>query len=136
MGWLTYHKTIAKKFPQFVEKLTCLDEERYEQINIGGLKDGVVITHMIKYVIPFTEKGEQCYITLGLTNDLPIDTLYGLGFQTEAKMKIDFANKTVESAMLQESFKIVFKEPRRTNPDHVNYEERSTPKSLLTTDDE
>lgn len=135
MGWLQYHKAIAAAFPQFVEKLICLDEERYETINIGGLKEGVTITHMIQYAIPFTEKGEQCYLTLGLTEDLPIDTLYGLGFQVDAKMKIDFASKKVESALLQASFPLTFKEPRRTNPDHVRSEERNTPKSLLTTDE-
>ena len=61
MGWLKYHQTIAEKFPQLVEELVCLEEQRYEQINIGGLKDGVTITHMIKYAIPFTEKGCLLY---------------------------------------------------------------------------
>jgi hypothetical protein len=90
---------------------------------------------MIKYVIPFTEKGEQLYLTLGLTEDLPIDTLYGLGFQQDAKMKIDFGSKRVESALLQEYFDIDFKEPRRTHPDNVQAQEHNTPKSLLTTEE-
>jgi hypothetical protein len=135
MGWLKYHKTIAEKFPQLVQEFVCLEEQQYEQINIGGLKDGVTITHMIKYAIPFTEKGEQLYLTLGLTEDLPIDTLYGLGFQQDAKMKIDFASRKVESALLQEYFDIEFKEPRRTHPDSVQDQERNTPKSLITTDE-
>jgi hypothetical protein len=135
MGWLKYHKTIAEKYPQLVEELVCLEEEQYEQINIGGLKDGVTITHMIKYAIPFTEKGEQLYLTLGLTEDLPIDTLYGLGFQQDAKMKIDFATRKVESALLQEYFDIDFKEPRRTNPASIQDQERNTPKSLITTEE-
>ena len=135
MGWLKYHKTIAEKFPQLVQEFVCLEDQQYEQINIGGLKDGVTITHMIKYAIPFTEKGEQLYLTLGLTEDLPIDTLYGLGFQQDAKMKIDFASRRVESALLQEYFDIEFKEPRRTHPDSVQDQERNTPKSLITTDE-
>ena len=126
---------MRKKFPLLVEELVCLEEQGYEQVNIGGLKDGVTITHMIKYAIPFTEKGEQLYLTLGLTEDLPINTLYGLGFQQDAKMKIDFATKKVESALLQEYFDIDFKEPRRTNPDNIHAQERNTPKSLLTTDE-
>ena len=81
MGWLSYHKEIATQFPQLVDELVCLEEQQYETINIGGLKEGVTITHMIRYAIPFVDKGEQCYLTLGLTEDLPIDTLFGLGFQ-------------------------------------------------------
>jgi hypothetical protein len=135
MGWLTYHKAIASQYPQLVDEFVCLEEERYETISIGGLKDGVTITHMIRYTIPFIDKGEQCYITLGLTEDLPIDTLFGLGFQQETKMKIDFGSKKVESAFLQKQFEINFKEPRRTNPEQIRSEENNTPKSLLTTDE-
>jgi hypothetical protein len=96
----------------------------------------VTITHMIRYVIPFIDKGEQCYITLGLTKDLPIDTLFGLGFQQDTKMKIDLASKRVESALSQQTFELVFKEPRRTYPDHIRMEERNTPKLLVTADRE
>ena len=135
MGWLEYHQAIAEQCPQLVEEFIELEEEQYETINIGGFKDGVTLTHILKYAIPFTDKGKQCYLTLGLTRDLPIDTLYGLGFQQDLKMKIDLANKQVEPALLQASFKMTFKEPRRTNPDHMRSEERNNPKSLLTIDE-
>jgi hypothetical protein len=135
MGNYTYHKTIAEQFPQFVDEMICLTDRHYETINIGGLKDGVTITHMIRYAIPFIDKGEQCYVTLGLTDDLPIDTLFGLGFQQDLKMKIDFATKRVESAFLQRHFNLAFKEPRRTNPENIRSQENNTPKSLLTTDE-
>ena len=50
-------------------------------------------------------KGEQpSYLTLGLTRDLPIDTLYGLGFQQDTKMKVNLSSKRVEPALLQVSF--------------------------------
>jgi hypothetical protein len=82
MGWLQHHKTIAEQYPQLVEQFVSLEEEKYETINIGGLKEGVTITHMSQYTIPCTDKGEQCYVTIRLsTDDLPINTLYGLGFQ-------------------------------------------------------
>jgi hypothetical protein len=113
-----------------------LEEKQYETINIGGSKEGVTITHMIRYVIPFVDKGEQCYITLGLTEDLMIDTLFGLGFQQDTKMKIYLASKRVESALLQQTLELVFKEPRRTKPDHIRTEECNTPNSLVTTDRE
>jgi hypothetical protein len=135
MGNLTYHKAIGEQFPQFVDEMIGLEEERYKTINIGGLKDGVTITHMIRYAMPFIDKGQQCFVTLGLTDDLPIDTLFGLGFQQDTKMKIDFATRRVESAFLQRHFTITFKEPRQTNPDHIRSEANNTPKSLLTTEE-
>jgi hypothetical protein len=106
MGWLSYHKAIAEEYPHLITKFVCLEEERYETITIGGLKEGVSLTHMIQYAIPFTDKGEQCYLTLGLTEDLPLDTLFGLGFQQDTKMKIDMATRQVESALLQATFKM------------------------------
>ena len=109
MGNLTYHQTIMEQIPQFVDEMTCLEEKRFEQINIVGLKDGVTITHMVRYAIPFIDKGEQCYITLGPTEDLPIDTLFGIGFQQSTKMNMDFATRRVESAFLQQYFEITFK---------------------------
>lgn len=78
MGWFEYHQAIAEQCSQLVEEFIELEEEQYETISISGVKDGVTLTRMIKYAIPFTDKGEQCHLTLGLTKDLPIDTLYGL----------------------------------------------------------
>ena len=63
-----------EQFPQFVDEMICLEEKRFETINIGGLKDGVTITHMVRDVIPFIDKGEPCYVTLKLTEALPILT--------------------------------------------------------------
>ena len=135
MGNLSYHQTIMEQFPQLVDEMTYLEEKRFEQIKIDGLKDGVTITHMVRQAIPFIDKGEQCYVTLGLTKDLTINTLFGIGFQQSTKMKIDFATKTVASAFLQQHFEITFKEPRRTNPDNIRGEINNMPKSLLTTEE-
>jgi hypothetical protein len=133
MGNLAHHKETHEQHPQLIEDFLSLEEQSFETINIGGLKDGVTITHIIRYYIPFVHENEQCYVTLGLTADLPIDTLFGLGFQQDTKMKLDFATRRVESAFLQQSFTIVMKEPRCTNPAHVSSQEHNTPKSLLTT---
>jgi hypothetical protein len=46
VGWLPFHKTIAEQYPQLVDQLICLEEEQYKLINIG-LKEGVMITHML-----------------------------------------------------------------------------------------
>ena len=94
------------------------------------------MTHMVRYTILFINKGEQCYTTLGLTEDLLIDTLFGIRFQQSTKMKIDSATKRVKSAFLQQHFDITFKEPRRIYPDNIGAEENNTPKWLFTTDEE
>ena len=60
MGNLSYHQAIMEQFPQFVDEMTCLEEKRFETINVGGLKHGVNITHMARYAILFIDKGEQC----------------------------------------------------------------------------
>ena len=126
-----YHQEIACQHPGLVEELIDLKERRYKEINIGGLKDGVALTHMIRYSIPYTDKGAQLAITLGLTSDLPVDTFFGVGFQIETKMKIDLAAGRVESGFLQDSYKIEYTEPRLTDPSQVAAEVHKTPKALI-----
>jgi hypothetical protein len=135
MGWLTCHRTVWEQHPQLAHSFTKLEEEQCEPINIGGLKDGVTLTHMIQCVTPCKENDERCCLTLRLTEDLPIDTLFGLGFQEDLKMKINFATKRVKSALLQASCQLTFKAPRRTDPDRVRSEEHNAPKHLLTIDE-
>ena len=53
MGNLMYHQAIIEQFPQFVDKMTCLEEKRFEKIKIGGMTDGVTIMHIVRYAIPF-----------------------------------------------------------------------------------
>jgi hypothetical protein len=132
---LGFHKAIAEQLPQLADKFIELEEEQHETINVGGLKDGVTLAHVIHHAVPSTDKGEQCHMTLGLIEDPPIDTLCRSGFQQDTKIKMDLASGRVESALLQASFKMTFKEPRRTNPDHMRSKERNRPKSLLTTDE-
>jgi hypothetical protein len=129
---LRFSISALRQCPQLAHSFTELEEEQYKTINIGGLKDGATLTHMIQCVMPYEENNERCYLILGLTEDLPIDTLFGLGFQEDLKMKIHFATKRVESALLQASYQLTFKAPRRTNPDRVRAEEGNAPKSLLT----
>jgi hypothetical protein len=136
MGWLPYHKEIARRYPHLVHEFVNLKEKRYENINIGGLQGGVALTHMIKYYIPYTDRGGTCILTLGLTDDLPLDTLFGVNFQTEAKMQIDLASRKIWSGYFQDSFDIEFKEPKRTDPTHVASQTDRHPKALTTLTEE
>jgi hypothetical protein len=132
MGSLQYHSEIMTHFPQLVSEFTVLEEKRYETINIGGLQGGVELTHIIVYHIPYTEKGQNCSITFGLTDALPLDTLFGVGFQIEAKMTIDLAGKLVYSGLFQEHYSLEFKAPMKTNPQHVVSQTDHSPKALVT----
>jgi hypothetical protein len=132
MGSLQYHSAIVKNFPRLVSEFTVLEEKRFKAINIGGLQaGGVELTHIVVYHIPYTEKGQTCSITIGLTDALPLDTLFGVGFQVEAKMTIDLAGKTVYSGLFQESYPLEFKPPMKTNPEHVNSQRDHSPKALI-----
>jgi hypothetical protein len=131
MGWLTYHKEIAQRYPQLVHEFTDLKEKRYETISIGGLQGGVVLTHMIKYLIPYSDRGGACVLTLGLTEELPLDTLFGVNFQTEAKMQLDLAGKKIWSGVFQDTYPLEFKEPKRTNIAHIFSQANQFPKALI-----
>jgi hypothetical protein len=85
MGNLLCHNETHNQCPQFVNALICLQEESYKTINVGGIKDGVTVTHMTRHTMPFIDKGEQCFITFGLTEDLPIDALFKIGISTRDK---------------------------------------------------
>jgi hypothetical protein len=135
MGWLTYHREIAQKYPQLVHEFTDLKDKRYKTISIGGLQGGVVLTHMIKYLIPYTDRGGACVLTLGLTEDLPLDTLFGVNFQTEAKMQIDLAGRKIWSGLFQDTYPLEFKEPKRTNIAHIFSQANAFPKALIATEE-
>ena len=130
MGWLPYHREIAQRYPHLVHEFIDLEEKRYENITIGGLQGGVSLTHMIQYYIPYTERGGTCLLTLGLTEDLPLDTLFGVNFQTKAKMQLDLAGRKVWSGFFQDSLDLEFKEPKRTNIAHVAAQADRHPKTL------
>jgi hypothetical protein len=132
MGSLQYHSAIKTHFPQLVSEFTVLEEKRFETINIGGLQGGVELTHIIVYHIPYTERGQTCSITIGLTEALPLDTLFGVGFQVEAKMTIDLAGKQVYSGLFQENYNLEFRAPMRTNPEHVVSQTDHSPKAFIT----
>jgi hypothetical protein len=90
---------------------------------------------MTQCATQFVDEGEQCFITLRLTEDPPTDALFGLGFQQETKMTTDFATKRVELAFLQKQSAVTFKEPRRTNPDSIGSQGNGDVPKLLQTID-
>jgi hypothetical protein len=97
MGWKDYHEKIYNNFPYLVANYFKLSEKQFEDISIGGIKDGVWITHMIEYWIPFQKAGGIAAMTIRLAEDLPIATLFGLLFQIKANIKPDWNAHTATS---------------------------------------
>jgi hypothetical protein len=121
MGWLEYHQKISTKFPHLVAEFTDLHKNQYETFDIGGIKDSIQITHMIKYWLPYQTNGAIATITIGLSPDMPLDTLYGLPFQINSQMTADFANQKVISKVFNAEFEISMKRPERSPLESLDY---------------
>ena len=121
MGWLPYHQKIYQQFPQLVKSFIDLQDQKYEQISIGGVAGAVKISHMISYHLPFVHQGEQASLTIGLTADLPINTLIGLSFQVKAAMTLDLQRMTLHSKIFNETFPVEMIRPERVPIEHINY---------------
>jgi hypothetical protein len=131
MGWLDYHQKINAKFPHLIAEFTDLNESQYETFDIGGIKDSIQITHMIKYWLPYQTNGATATITIGLSPDMPLDTLYGLPFQINSHMTADFANQKVVSKIFNAEFDLLMKRPERSPIESLDYPSSSKPKVLM-----
>ena len=109
-----------------------MKEKQYEEFTIGGLKDGISLTHMIIYKIPYVDRGEQMHITLGLSQQLPVDTLIGLPFQRATKMSIDLESMKARSGLLKDEYDLAFKQPSRTPIEQIAASGSEQPVSLTT----
>jgi len=66
MGWLPYHLDTAKRFPDIVKQVINLENIREEPFNIGGIDGSVLITHIIKYYLPYKNgQGENFTLQIG-----------------------------------------------------------------------
>jgi hypothetical protein len=131
MGWLDYHQKIFEKYPQLVADFTDLADKQYETFDIGGIKDSIEITHMVKYWLPYQDNGAMATVTIGLSPDMPLDTLYGLPFQINAQMTADFANQKVTSKIFGTEYDMQMKRPERSPLESLDYPATKTPKVLL-----
>jgi hypothetical protein len=125
MGWSEYYHALKDKYPQFIAEHVHLEDSKYENIHIGGLNGGIEITEMMKLWLPFTDNGAHATLTLGLSADLPVNTLFGLPFQIQAKMKLDIHKQRIYSEVFQEEFKVQLRRPERIPIDSLNYKDAS-----------
>ena len=64
-----------KYAPQFFKDFFELKKHRYENINIGGLKEGIWLTHIANIFIPYIDRGNYATLQVGLSDEMPIDAL-------------------------------------------------------------
>jgi hypothetical protein len=112
---------LKEKFPAFVSEHTVLKERQFEDIKIGGIQGGVWITDVIVFYMPFATNGENHGIMFGLTDELPINVLYGLPFLIQAQITMDMDAQTATSKVLATTFKLNMIPPKRTNLDTIDY---------------
>jgi hypothetical protein len=88
-----------------------LEERRYANINICGLKDGIWLTHVAVLWMPYEEKGAPMQFKVGLSTELLVDTLFGVNFQKAIKMSIHLGTNKADSPYLGDTYEIVWRNP-------------------------
>ena len=111
-----------------------LKERRFEDIKIGGIQGGAYITDIMTVYLPFTRDGSNHRIMLGLTNNLPINVLYGLPFFIQAQITMDMEALTARSQLLGASFKLTLRSPTRS--DITTIDHKTGPSNLYVATDE
>jgi hypothetical protein len=71
--------------------------------------------------MPFATNGENHGIMFGLTDELPINVLYGLLFLIQAQITMDMGTMTAASKVLATTFKLNMLAPKRTDLDTIDY---------------
>jgi hypothetical protein len=118
LGHLPYFMELAKSYPDLVVDIHELQQYRLENINISGVGQGtiIIVTHIMEMHMPFVINGTQTKINIGLAENSPITLLYGLPFQTAAKMDIKFGPMTVFSPVFDATFRMIMKPPIASPP--------------------
>ena len=123
MGWRPYHLKIAKDFPQIVKEVIVLEEQGYEPIKIGWIEGSVRITHIIVYYLPWrTSTGEYDTLSVGLTINLPINTLYGLPFIVKAGLTPRWDQQVIHSHHFQNEFQLVMERPGQVPLEELDHQ--------------
>jgi hypothetical protein len=127
MAWRPYMLRLKELFPELVAEHIVLKESRFEDIKIGGITGRVWITELLTFYMPFARtNGETHGIMFGLTDDLPINVLYGLPFFIQAQISLNFYELTATSKVLAAKFKLNLLPPERAELDTMDYKVGST----------
>jgi len=114
IGYLRYWRSVAERYPQFVEEFDTMDAARYEKLRIGSIEkngEGAVCTHYIVLRTPFTSEGRPVTLRIALTDGLSCNLIFGLPFICKAKMIAHLAEKYVDSSVFNAAFRMEFHPP-------------------------
>jgi hypothetical protein len=133
MGKKDYHLKIAEKCSHVVKQVISLKESTHNTISIGGIKDSVEIDTLIEYYLPFTYgDGEHYTLMIGLTEELPLNTLYGLPFILKAKIIPDYERQAAVSQYFKAEFNLSMEAPQLLPIEHI--ERNQVTKQVLFTE--
>jgi hypothetical protein len=135
MGKLEWYRELQRVCPRLFDEFFELEERRYENINIGGLKDGIWLTHVAVLWMPYEEKGATMHLEVGLSNELPVDTLFGVNFQEAVKMSIHLGTNKADSPYLGDTYEIVWRNPVNADLGQIQHEAQKSPMVFLAAGD-
>ena len=130
MGKLEYFQELHRVCPQYFAEFFTLESQQFEEINIGGLKEGIWLTHMAVIWIPYNDNGCMT-LEFGLSPELPVDALMGVNFQKDAKMQINLGENKVYSAYLGDSYDLIWKAPQNQPIEHIQSEATRSPRVFI-----
>jgi hypothetical protein len=136
MGRLEWYQEIHTVCPQLFDEFFELAEKHYENINIGGLKDGIWLTHLAILWLPYDDRGATMRIEIGLSKELPVDTLFGINFQQSAKMTINLGTNKVESPYFGDTYDLVWRTPANSDIGQIRHKAQKAPMVFIATGDE
>jgi hypothetical protein len=61
-------------------------------------------------------------IIIGLSNELPVDILYGVSFMRDMNMHISMGDNTVTSAYFGDTYDLVWRAPINSPIEHIQHE--------------
>jgi len=114
IGYLKYWKSVAERYPEFVEEFDTMDAASYEKLRIGSIEkngEGALCTHYIVLRTPFTSEGRPVTLRVALTDGLSCNLIFGLPFICKAKMIAHLAERYVDSSVFKAAFKMEFHAP-------------------------
>ena len=130
-GWAPFILEICKKFPQLVSSITYCNNE-YQPIQLAGTvepdKNGNQVSKacelkaVVEFFMPYeTEEGVETTLKIAIGNDVAVNALIGMSFIQSAKIKMDFVNNVIKSAVLNtDPIEIRYMKPGRHMPKNVH----------------
>jgi hypothetical protein len=114
LGYLPYHQSIAKRFPQVTASYTDFAKEDYRTEHIGGVDGGiasVVIVAAVDYFMPYQINGSRARLRIALSNQVATNTIFSLPFLMKSAFVLDFKTSTVHSTVFGETYKLAYVVP-------------------------